>query len=138
MNVAESSVWEKILKRGRGGKVIAQPGDLIISTLHTQNGNGMFAISDKEYICTSQIVAKIKEDIIDKKYLCLVLRKVLPTLKSRDLVGREPYKPAEILSLRIPKPEYLPDGLVDKIICLKKQRREIEHQINEAENKLLF
>ena len=41
-------------------KVIAQRGDLIIGTLHTNNGNGLFGIADREYICTSQIVATIK------------------------------------------------------------------------------
>ncbi|MGI9307153.1 MAG: N-6 DNA methylase [Gammaproteobacteria bacterium] len=119
-------------------KVIAEPGDLIISTLHTQSRNGMFAVSNGQYACTSQIVAKIKTDIVSAEYLCLMLRKVLPTLEARDLVGRETYKPAEILSLRIPKPECLPNGVVNKIIRLNKQRREIENELAEIERKLSF
>ncbi|MBE8158143.1 MAG: N-6 DNA methylase [Betaproteobacteria bacterium] len=119
-------------------KVIAMPGDLVISTLHTQSGNGLFAISDDEYICTSQIVAKIKENIVDRGYLCLMLRKILPTLEVNDLVGRETYKPAEILSLRIPKPEYLPDGIGDKIIRLNKQRRQIDRELAEVERNFSF
>lgn len=42
-------------------KIFAEPGDLIIGTLHTNNNNGMFAISNGHYICQSQIVARIKE-----------------------------------------------------------------------------
>ena len=105
-------------------KVIALPGDLIISTLHTQRGNGMFAISDGNYICTSQIVAKIKEDIVDKEYLCLMLRIILPTLSVRDFVGRETYSSEQILALRIPKPEHIPNG------------KQLSAQLREAERKI--
>ena len=123
------------------GKVIALPGHLIISTLHTQNGNGMFAVSNGNYICTSQIVARIKKDMVEREYLCFMLRKILPTLESRDLVGRETYKPSEILSLRIPKPESISDKTGDKINrlnILNKQRAAIEQEIAEIERNILF
>ena len=84
-------------------KVIIEPGDLVIGTLHTQQGNGLFAFSDDDYIATSQIVAKVKEDAISKDYLKIMLKKLLPLLKTDDLVGRETYKPKEILNIKIPK-----------------------------------
>ena len=83
-------------------KVLAEKGDLIIATLHTQDC--LFAYSDKTYVTTSQIVAKVKEDLVSKAYLAFVLNKILPTIRKSDLVGRETYKNNEILSLRIPKP----------------------------------
>ena len=99
-----------VLKQRRGSsikakeKVIAKPGDLIISTLHTQSGNGLFAFCDKEYIASSQIVASVKEDIVTKQFLKCALRKAFPRLTKNDLVGRETYKAREILSVRIPYP----------------------------------
>lgn len=83
-------------------KVIAQKGDLMIATLHTQAK--LFAYCDQPYITTSQIVAKVKEDKVNKAYLKYALRQVLPTLSTNDLVGRETYSKEQILSLRIPKP----------------------------------
>ncbi len=85
-----------------GDKVLTKPGDLIIATLHTQDG--LFAYCDQEYVSTSQIVARVDERLVSKGYLKYALRMVLPTLSNSDLVGRETYKPQEILELRIPKP----------------------------------
>lgn len=117
-------------------KIIARPGDLIIGTLHTQSGNGLFAVSNGEYICTSQIVAKVRKDIVDLGYLCLMLRQILPTLEASDLVGRETYKPAEILALRIPKLEHIPDGIGENIARLGKQLHETEHKLAELKHEL--
>ena len=83
-------------------KILIEPGDLVIGTLHTQSGNGLFAISDGEYIATSQIVAKIKTDLVSVEYLVFALQNILPKMKTSDLVGRETYKESDILSLRIP------------------------------------
>lgn len=86
-------------------KIIAEPGDLIIATLHTNNGNGLFAIADREYICTSQMVASIKTDKITETYLVEALRREFPRqLVPTDLVGRETFTESEILDVLIPKP----------------------------------
>ena len=86
-------------------KVIASEGDLIIGTLHTNNGNGLFGIADREYICTSQIVATIREDIVPPEYLIQALRREFPRqLIPTDLVGRENFTKQQILNVLIPKP----------------------------------
>ena len=86
-------------------KVIASEGDLIVGTLHTNNGNGLFGIADREYICTSQIVGKIREDIVPPEYLIQALRREFPRqLIPTDLVGRENFTIKQILSVLVPKP----------------------------------
>jgi len=86
-------------------KVAAESGDLIIGTLHTNNGNGLFAIADRHYICTSQIVARIKDDIVPPQYLIQALRREFPRqLIPTDLVGRENFTSKQILNVLIPKP----------------------------------
>ena len=86
-------------------KTIAEPGDLIIGTLHTNKGNGLFAIADRQYICTSQIVAKIRNEIVPPQYLIQALRKEFPRqLIPTDLVGRETFTPKQILDVVIPQP----------------------------------
>ena len=90
-------------KNIKGEKIIAEPGDLVIGTLHTQSGNGLFAISDDTYVATSQIVATIRTEKISKEFLTLMLQSILPKMSKDDLTGRETYKKKDILSLRIPK-----------------------------------
>ena len=86
-------------------KVIAEPGDLIIATLHTNNGNGLFGTADREYICTSQIVATINTDVVPSEYLIQALRREFPRqLIPTDLVDREIFTINEILNVLIPKP----------------------------------
>ena len=86
-------------------KVAAEPGDLIIAKLHTNSGNVLFAIADGHYICTSQIVAKIKDDIVPPQYLIQALRREFPRqLIPTDLVGRENFTQKQILNVLIPKP----------------------------------
>ena len=89
----------------KSNKVIAERGDLIIGTLHTNNGNGLFAIADQDYICTSQIVASIREDLVPTQYLIQALRREFPRqLIPTDLVKRETFTPNQILNVLIPKP----------------------------------
>ncbi len=96
------------LRQGRnlkGKKVIAKEGDLIIATLHINNGNGLFAVADRDYICASQIVASIRSDMVPPEYLIQALRREFPRqLIPTDLVGRETFTPEQILSVLIPKP----------------------------------
>jgi len=116
-------------------KIIIEPGDLVIGTLHTQSRNGLFAISDDYYIAESQIVAKINEKKINKEYLVLSLKKILPKLSKDDLVGRETYKREEILNLKIPKqpPEFAQDSI--KINDLKSKIKKLQTEILNIENK---
>ena len=86
-----------------GKKRLIEPGDLVVATLHTQRGRGLFAISDGYYVGESQLVARINTDIVDPDYLVAALRRILPTLKSDDLVGRETFKKEELLDLRVPR-----------------------------------
>ena len=102
-------------KNIRGPKVIAHPSDIIIGLLHTQSNNGLFAIVDQEYVTTSQLVLKNK-GVVSIAYLCAMLRIVLPTLSTSDLVGRENYSPETILSLPIPKPTPEIEKAIEPII----------------------
>ena len=87
------------------GKVLAQTGDLIVGTLHTNNDNGLFAIADRDYLCTSQLVAEVKTDLVPLHYLLAFLRVEFPRqLIPTDLVGRETFKPEQILNVMIPQP----------------------------------
>lgn len=96
------------LRQGRnlkGKKTIAKEGDLIIAGLHTNSGNGLFAVADRDYICTSQIVASIRSDLVPPEYLIQALRREFPRqLIPTDLVGRETFTQEQILSVLIPKP----------------------------------
>ncbi|MCY4418985.1 MAG: N-6 DNA methylase [Cytophagales bacterium] len=114
-------------------KVLIQKGDLVIGTLHTQQNNGLFAISDGEYIATSQIVCRIREDRVNKHYLILMLRQELPKLKKEDLVGRETYKPEEILNVRIPKPT----PQYDRVLKLYEQKERLENEIRDELNSMI-
>ena len=95
----------KNIKDSKKGKVMVEPGDLVIATLHTQSGRGLFAISKDYYVATSQLILKIK-DGVDANYLCAILRIQLPKMKvsGSDLVGRETYSDEELLAVRIPYP----------------------------------
>ena len=114
-------------------KVIANEGDLIIGTLHTNNGNGLFGIADREYVCTSQIVATIREDIVPPEYLIQALRKEFPRqLIPTDLVGRENFTKQQILSVLIPKPD------ADELSQMFQEQKRIENlrlQIEEIQQR---
>ncbi len=120
-------------------KVIAQAGDLIIGTLHTNSGNGLFAVADREYICTSQIVATIREDRVPPEYLIQALRRefsrqLIPT----DLVGRENFTSKQILNVLIPKPSdveleklyHLQENITELQLGLEENRNEIQQLLN--------
>ncbi|MBC6414702.1 MAG: N-6 DNA methylase [Chromatiales bacterium] len=113
---------------GRGAKVkkLIKKGDLVISTLHTQNG--LFAIADKEYIGTSQLIYKINENKIGVDTLLYLLRKEIRKLEKSDVVGRETYNRDEIENLVIPHP-------TEEIEKKVKELREIEINIEKLEAK---
>ena len=120
--------------KGNGKKVLIKPGDLVIATLHTQRGNGLFAFSDDDYIATSQLVCKVIESKISKNFLYLMLKKLLPLLETNDLVGRETYKIKDILNIRIPKqPTNFNDADYDR---LKNKYKKIQLKIKEYEKKV--
>jgi len=86
-------------------KIVARKGDLIIGTLHTSQRNGLFAIADQEYIVTSQLVAKVRTDIVPLQYLIACMSRELPRqLIPTDLVDRETFSATQILNVTIPKP----------------------------------
>lgn len=120
-------------------KIIAKKGDLIIATLHTNNGNGLFGIADREYVCTSQIVATIREDIVPPEYLIQALRREFPKqLIPTDLVGRENFTAKQILNVLIPKPQatelerlyQVQKHITELELSLKEKRNEIEYLLN--------
>ena len=120
-------------------KVIAEKGDLIIGGLHTNRGNGLFAIADREYICTSQIVATIREDAVPSEYLIEALRREFPRqLIPTDLVGRENFTVKQILNVLIPKPQamelerlYQVQEHITKLqLSLEENKNEIKHLLN--------
>ena len=114
-------------------KVIANKGDLIIGTLHTNNGNGLFGIADREYICTSQIVATIREDRVPPEYLIKALRREFPRqLIPTDLVGRENFTKQQILNVLIPKPS--PEELSD-IFQEQKHLEILRVQVEQSQQK---
>ena len=128
----ESRLGKNIKDRGKG-KTMIQPGDLVIATLHTQSGSGLFAISDAEYVATSQLVLKINPDV-DIDYLCSMLEIRLPKLRLKrgDLVGRETYSRHELLNITIPYP---PNKDIMKVIHeIKKKKSQVKKIDNEIES----
>ena len=123
----------------KGKKVIANEGDLIIGKLHTNRGNGLFGIADRKYICTSQIVAIIREDIVPPEYLIQALRREFPRqLIPTDLVGRENFTAKQILNVLIPKPSdtelqrlyQIQEYITGLQLSLEENRNEIEYLLN--------
>lgn len=131
---------ERLGKNIKTQKVIAQRGDLLIATLHTNNGNGGFAIADREYICESHMVATIKRDKkneITMSYLVQALRRELPRqLVPSDLVGRETSTRAKILDVLIPKPKGTMKKLRELDDRYKKLQAEIKSTTREIAKRL--
>lgn len=79
------------------------PGDLVFSTLHTQDGH--FAFSDAEYHSTgTHLICRVKLSKIHPDYLFWALDQIIPTLSMVDTTGRENYNKETILALKIPCP----------------------------------
>lgn len=84
-------------------RVQIAPGDLVFSRLHTQNG--AFAFADRRYFATTSFIPlAVDENLIDRRFLFWALHARVPSLSASDTVGRETYKPQEILNLEIPLP----------------------------------
>ena len=113
------------------GRIIAQPGDLLIGTLHTNNNNGMFAIADREYVMNSGIAVRIKKDLVDPFWLKLQLNERLPKLTAPrgDTVRREKFQVDVILDVLIAKPGKRTEQDL-------KERSEAEKQLQKVEEKL--
>ena len=129
----------KNIKDGGKGKVMIEPGDLVIGTLHTQRNRGLFAISTDYYVATSQLVVRIKDEV-NKNYLCFMLETLLPKLKMKgsDLVGRETYSIEELLDLRIPyPPSEEVQKLLDEIDALQLRVGELAKTIDPSLRALL-
>lgn len=88
----------KVTKRVR-----IEPGDLVFSRLHTQNG--AFAYADRQYQATGTFIPlRVNEGKIDKQFLHWALHIYVPSLSASDTVGRETYRTEDILALGIPLP----------------------------------
>lgn len=84
-------------------RVRIEPGDLVFSRLHTQNG--AFAYSDATFHATTTFVPlHVDEEKVDRRFLFWALHKFLPMLTASDTVGRETYRTSDILALPIPLP----------------------------------
>jgi type I restriction enzyme S subunit len=82
-------------------RVRIEPGDLVFSRLHTQNG--AFAYADRRFEATTTFIPfKVLEDKVDRRFLFWALHKFVPSLSTSDTVGRETFKTADILALKIP------------------------------------
>ena len=113
------------------------PGDLVFSRLHTQNG--AFGFADRHYLATTTFLPlAVDESQIDRRFLFWTLHVRVPTLSSSDTVGRETYRPQDILSLQIPLPRlseqrrivaYL-DGLQAKVDALKRLQAETAAELD--------
>jgi type I restriction enzyme S subunit len=89
------------VKMGRRVQIV--PGDLVFSRLHTQSGS--FAFADRSYLATTTFLPlAVDETRADRRFLFWALHVRVPTLSVSDTVGRETYKPQDILSLKIPLP----------------------------------
>ena len=118
----------------KGEKIIAKEGNLIIGTLHTNNRNGLFAVADREYICTSQIVATIRSDIVPPEYLIQALRREFPRqLIPTDLVDRENFTAKQILNVLIPKPS---TKELLEMYNVQKDTEKLKSQLNENKQKI--
>ena len=114
-------------------RIKLKPGDLVISKLHTQNG--LFAYADREYASTTTFIPlKVKENLIDKKFLFYSLRIFIKKLGSVDTVGRETYSKEQILSLKIPVPPLpIQQKIVERLDAIKKAQELNDKQIELAE-----
>ncbi len=84
-------------------RVRIEPGDLVFSRLHTQNG--AFAFSKQVFHSTGTFIPlALNETKVDRQFLFWALHKFVPNLSASDTVGRETYKTTDILSLEIPLP----------------------------------
>jgi type I restriction enzyme S subunit len=84
-------------------RVRIEPGDLVFSRLHTQNG--AFAFSAGTFQATGTFVPlRLNEEMIDRRFLYWTLHQFVPSLSASDTVGRETYKTSDILGLEIPLP----------------------------------
>ena len=80
-----------------------QKGDLVFSTLHTQNG--LFGLAEEDMLGTDTwLVTTIRTEKVDGDYLLAALGLMIPKLSMVDTTGREQYKKEQILSLPIPMP----------------------------------
>lgn len=131
-NRGKPRLGQNIKDQGKG-KIMIQPGDLAIATLHSQSGNGLFGISEAEYVATSQLVLKINPDV-DVDYLCLMLEIRLPKLKPKgsDLVGRETYSRRELLNIPIPYPPN--EELMKVVYEIKKKKLQVKKLDNELKS----
>lgn len=86
-------------------RVKIEPGDLVFSRLHTQNG--AFAFANQAFQATGTFIPlSINEAKVTRRFLFWALHQTVPTLSASDTVGRETFKTADILALEVPLPPF--------------------------------
>jgi hypothetical protein len=84
-------------------RVKIEPGDLVFSRLHTQNG--AFAFANQRFQATGTFIPlAVNEARAETRFLFWALDQFVPTLSASDTVGRETFKTEDILALEIPLP----------------------------------
>ncbi len=84
-------------------RVKIEPGDLVFSRLHTQNG--AFAYAKQRFQATGTFIPlAVNEAKTERRFLFWALDQFVPSLSASDTVGRETFKTEDILSLEIPLP----------------------------------
>lgn len=108
-------------------RVRIEPGDLVFSRLHTQNGS--FAFSSGRFQATSTFLPlAVREEKVDRRYLFWALHKYVPSLSATDTVGRETFKVDDILGLEIPLPKLDEQKRIarildraEEVLCLRRR-----------------
>ena len=111
-------------------KKLIKKGNLVISTLHTQNG--LFGIADKNYIANSQLVYELKPDV-NRPVFFFLLNREIRKLSKDDVVGRETYKKEEIENIKIP---ILNSKQQEELVYLFKKVSDLEHQLKNVKKEI--
>lgn len=127
----------KVTKRVR-----LEPGDLVFSRLHTQNG--AFAFADTQFQATGTFIPlQVLDDRVDRRFLFWALHVFVPSLSASDTVGRETFKTDEILALQLPLPPLAEQrrivARIDQLAAKIAEARGLRQQAaEEAEHLLIF
>ena len=121
-------------------RVRIEPGDLVFSRLHTQNG--AFAFANQRFQATGTFIPlAVNETKVERRFLFWALDQFVPTLSASDTVGRETFKTDDILALEIPLPP-LPEqrrvvARIEELAAQIHEARTLRHQAAEEAEALV-
>lgn len=112
-------------------RVRIDPGDLVFSRLHTQNG--AFAFADQSFQATNTFMPlAVNEQRVERRFLFWALHQRVPSLSASDTVGRETFKADEILKLEFPLPSLSEQkrlaSFIEHIVELETEARALHQQ----------